>query len=1156
MSLVPTFQLGFWNAWLFVLPYLLVIYGLSFLIGNRKAALFTFSDYPATKNKTMPVSALLLLLIIYSIFLPLQLGTMWFFIGLVVYLLGMLLVLWVIFNPAYTLPDEPMTSMGILRRPVWFGTIAVFAGTGIAAASWLFLGLGILLSIWQILRGNILPTGRELDWELVTSERGAELERGRLRLTIAPGVFDDDSIVRIVGVSEAGLDHVDNAFRITSTIASDKLVEISILLDIDAYGYEHGVAYVEIKEDGENHSYLVAGRLQERLSGSRKLYYVTVYSALFKEKNAVIGGGILVPWPEEWSNLDPSVRPVPHQFKIPENDMQRDEHGNTRRRKDGEEVDTRPQDIYPACYPAAWASLCSAYHIALKNPRRRWGLGTPIDDNPDSDPEGDYFSTWSVGGGDELRKTARVVEGRLDESEIEKIQPWFRFEDGPVTEGRITRRANLIRLYLLTIVGDLLTTGNRPPTLRKGQPVVMGHEKHAWVIVDVDDMYYWSHGQNNTAWAFSDQCNWQNARWVPTSETIKKSGNSQKGFDDVVVTDTDTAKFDIGNDSRDIIAKSDAGELLEYDVSGSSEANTSIDPNDGVYYLRPKSSASDRTNVYKVTCIARDGIAIIVHPDLDVNNLSRDEVRKIFAGEAGYRNWSTVGGPDKPIKVVTREAGSGTRDAFEKVVMKDNSGGPVAIRVDANEQITTGAVWITVAETPNAIGYVSLGFLHDKPEIVKTVAIDGFRPTVGNIRREDYPFDRPLNMITKVDPSAPNDPNVPREPLPDDFLDFVCSNEGQGIVDAAGYVPLAGYSPVIVDGPPGVPSEWQPEEWLSGDLTLGGSTSVEPLANKLARVFEEKCPDRLVNEETIPGVTVDVQGALQPLSEWWIAYPKDCELKSEDRRLGSIAFIGSGDLFKCMRFVDVNHPSILDEAVDIHWTPHTGIGDNESSDNPGYYWIESKVLLNEYGRPQERQSHLWNKDLGRHIPQPANDSEDCECKNPNSGEYNPNEDGCGKCRLRLMLPFWVHNTTRNEELTYRVDVEFWTKDQEWENINHRAKQGQALKDEDDNVYYDGFRHFKENGWDKRVPGLPGNPPGSEFTIKAKDDPKPDNTGRDRETWNSAPFATYIDFYKDDLTPGEVHGIRLKLTCIKRETVSVGKVQDVKQFWFYVTNAAD
>lgn len=168
----------------------------------------------------------------------------------------------------------------------------------------------------------------------------------------------------------------------------------------------------------------------------------------------------------------------------------------------------------------------------------------------------------------------------------------------------------------------------------------------------------------------------------------------------------------------------------------------------------------------QVLTIAYDGIAVASHPDTELSSLSIEQVQAIFAGEV--TNFSEVGGPDAPITVVSREEGSGTRAAFEELVMEHGDAEKV-ITENALLQQSNGQVRTTVASTPNTIAYLSFGFLDDS---TRGVPIDGVEPSVANVKNGSYSIFRPLNMLTN---GAPND-------LAQAFLDFILSAEGQEIV--------------------------------------------------------------------------------------------------------------------------------------------------------------------------------------------------------------------------------------------------------------------------------------------------------------------------------------------------------------------------------------
>jgi len=172
----------------------------------------------------------------------------------------------------------------------------------------------------------------------------------------------------------------------------------------------------------------------------------------------------------------------------------------------------------------------------------------------------------------------------------------------------------------------------------------------------------------------------------------------------------------------------------------------------------------------RVFTIARDGIAIVVHPDVAVDAVTKDQVKGIYEGSITM--WSEVGGPSVPIIVVGREEGSGTRGAFGSLIMGDEE---FAMVETAILQPSNGAVRTTVSTTPYSIGFVSFGYLDGS---IKPLAIDGVEATVENALNGEYPVVRPLNMLTKGEPSG----------AVKGWLDFILSDDGQAIVADEGYI--------------------------------------------------------------------------------------------------------------------------------------------------------------------------------------------------------------------------------------------------------------------------------------------------------------------------------------------------------------------------------
>ena len=167
--------------------------------------------------------------------------------------------------------------------------------------------------------------------------------------------------------------------------------------------------------------------------------------------------------------------------------------------------------------------------------------------------------------------------------------------------------------------------------------------------------------------------------------------------------------------------------------------------------------------------VAIDGIAVCVDPANEVADLTKEQLTNIYNGTV--TNWKEVGA-DEPIIVIGREAGSGTRGAFEELVdLKD------ACKY-ANELDSTGAVIAKVASTPGAIGYASLDALDDS---VKALSLEGVEATAENIKAGNYFLSRPFVMATKGEISEQND-------LVQAWFDFVLGDEGQQVASEVGLI--------------------------------------------------------------------------------------------------------------------------------------------------------------------------------------------------------------------------------------------------------------------------------------------------------------------------------------------------------------------------------
>jgi len=168
--------------------------------------------------------------------------------------------------------------------------------------------------------------------------------------------------------------------------------------------------------------------------------------------------------------------------------------------------------------------------------------------------------------------------------------------------------------------------------------------------------------------------------------------------------------------------------------------------------------------------IAYDGVAVVVHPSNPITGLTKEQVKKIFAGE--ITNWKEVGGKDAPINVYTRDEESGTREVFWEKALDKGEITKKAVVVNSN-----GAMKAAVSQDPNAIGFLSVGYVDNS---VKAVKFDGIEPTEENVKNGKYKISRTLWLITKGEPSE----------LEKAFIDYILSEEGQKIVKEKGYLPI------------------------------------------------------------------------------------------------------------------------------------------------------------------------------------------------------------------------------------------------------------------------------------------------------------------------------------------------------------------------------
>jgi len=167
--------------------------------------------------------------------------------------------------------------------------------------------------------------------------------------------------------------------------------------------------------------------------------------------------------------------------------------------------------------------------------------------------------------------------------------------------------------------------------------------------------------------------------------------------------------------------------------------------------------------------IAKDGLVVIVNPKNPIQDLTLDQVRDIYS--ASITEWNKLGGTDSKIHVITREEGSGTRSAFEELLMGESEITPKAIVQDSN-----GSVRLLVADDPNSIGFISMGIVD---ETVKALSLEGVTATRESILDGSYTLSRPFLFVTLNEPTGQTK----------HFIDFVLSDEGQKLLSHEGLVP-------------------------------------------------------------------------------------------------------------------------------------------------------------------------------------------------------------------------------------------------------------------------------------------------------------------------------------------------------------------------------
>ncbi len=255
---------------------------------------------------------------------------------------------------------------------------------------------------------------------------------------------------------------------------------------------------------------------------------------------------------------------------------------------------------------------------------------------------------------------------------------------------------------------------------------------------------------------------------VSQSETT--SADSADSVSGTVSTDGSTSMEEVIGILGEAFEKKYSGITFTYNPTGSGSGITAV--REGLCDIGLSSrnlKDEEKSSGLTETVLAYDGIAVIIHPDNPITDLTIEQIASIYTGE--ITNWSEVGGSDAEIVLIGREAGSGTRDGFESIT------GTEDICAYRQELTSTGDVITAVSSNSNAIGYASLAAVKSS---VKALSVGGVVPGEETVKDGSYAIQRPFILVTKSDTELSEAAQM--------FFDFATSEDAAELISEAGVV--------------------------------------------------------------------------------------------------------------------------------------------------------------------------------------------------------------------------------------------------------------------------------------------------------------------------------------------------------------------------------